>query len=74
LQQAGFKQPDWPLGKGHAKVPIVQINGKPDRATDAVLVTKSEIASLENAILKIRLPQHAYRVNYSGSIPNFANK
>ena len=72
MQLAGFQQPDWPVGKGHGRVPEVKINGKPQETLEEECIIKSEVVSLKNELLRIDLPGHQYEVDYSGEIPSFS--
>ena len=72
MQLAGFRQPDWPEGEGHAKVAEVLINGAVQERLEGASIIHGKAVSLTNEHLHIDAGAFRYEVDFSGDIPTFS--
>lgn len=76
-QQVGFntpdwKQPEWPSGEGHGRIPELIVNGNEVTWPDPAAVLDGPLLRLADHILLIG--DGAYTVDYSGTLPVFKAK
>jgi hypothetical protein len=78
-QRVGFnttdwKQPEWPSGEGHGRIPSLRVNGEEMRWTEQAPVLSGPFLHLNEKILRIEDPDGpAYEVDYSATLPVFTS-
>jgi hypothetical protein len=67
-----FRQPEWPSGEGHGRIPVWKVNGIPVDLEARWPVYDGPDLTVGTGILELRNPEgDTYRVDYTGSLPVF---
>jgi hypothetical protein len=68
-----WKQPDWPSGEGHGRIPDLMVNGAEWPKLQSTAILSGPFLHLEDSILKIEdTAGHVHCVDYSADTPVFS--
>ena len=69
--KTGFRQPEWPIGKGFGRIPKAIVNGKLIDFSGIWPVFSGANLTMEKGALKLKNNTSYYEVDYTGNCPKF---